>query len=498
MWKSLRIRGVHWLHQAGHWKQDDTLDIPTNPPFSTSRKADKPGVDAWKKMWELFKDLKIQRCVYGDRERSDLLETRDQRRQKAEKCIRTIARRSPLKPSEVKASNEQSLWASDGSMRPAASGILESKTITCAITGPQTIAMRVTGQANSILHGELMGLVATLTISSAQHNGGKIFSDHLNTTRLISDHKAGGYVEAKLRHMPGRSFYRWLIQLVDENHNTAIEYTPGHATKLETPAARLNFEADHYASTASTDEFSQGLLIAPTPTFWMDEFTFHSQELGWIESNIKTMFVTLTDRNVSRSLSHGRQLRFAKWLYDPTPPPLHPYTRSHSAYSTAVQLYARSGQLPTADGLKQRKHQESNLCRMGCQTVEDVHHIFTICPSFAEYRTEARRKVVDDTSKLIDKEKLLEASEREKIMNLAESLFSDCLIWPLKCTQYYLGHIPRIDDHMQVGSVKQERLRHNLHSMWHLAAIRLAGRIWGEVQRRMAIQSNTRRKGYRP
>ena len=286
--------------------------------------------------------------------------------------------------------------------------------------------------------------------------------------------------------------------MVNENHNTAIEYTPGHATNLENPGNRLNFEADHYASKASTDEFSQALFIAPTPTFSMDEFTFYSPELGWIESNIKTAFTALTDRNISRELSHGRQLRLAKWLYDPTPPPAQPYTRSSSAYSAAVQLYARSGQLPTADGLKQKKRQESNLCRMGCQAIEDVHHIFTSCPSFAEYRTEARKKVVDDTSKLIDNENLVEASEREKVVNLAESLFYDCSIWPLKCTQYYLGHIPRIDDHMQVESVKRERLQHNLHNMWHLAAIRLAGQIWGQVQRKMAIQSNTRRKGYRP
>lgn len=66
----------------------------------------------------------------------------------------------------------------------------------------------------------------------------------------------------KLRHMSGRSYCRWLIQLVDENHNTAIEYTPGHAANLKMLAARLNFEADH----SPTDGFWQGLLIAPTPT----------------------------------------------------------------------------------------------------------------------------------------------------------------------------------------------------------------------------------------
>ena len=176
---------------------------------------------------------------------------------------------------------------------------------TCAITGPQTMVMRIPGQANSILQGELMGLIATMTISVSQSNGGTIFSDHLNTTQLISDHKAGGYTEAKLRYMPGCSYYRWLIQLADENPHTMINFTPGHATNFETPGAQLNFEADHYASQASTDRFSHDLFVAPTPTFFMDEYTFHSQDLGWIESNIKTVFTALTDRNISRDLSHG-------------------------------------------------------------------------------------------------------------------------------------------------------------------------------------------------
>lgn len=126
------------------------------------------------------------------------------------------------------------------------------------------------------------------------------------------------------------------------------------------------------------------------------------------------MFVMLTDRNVSSSLPYSQQLRFTKWLYNPTPPLAHPYTQSHSAYLAAIQLYARSGQLPTADGLKQRKHQETNLCQMGCQTIEYIY--FTICPSFTAYRLEAHRKVVADATQLPDKEDRDGSAEQEKIL----------------------------------------------------------------------------------
>lgn len=83
------------------------------------------------------KDVKIQWCMYGDHEQSDPLETRDQCRQSSKAYPN-----SSLKiTTEVKASNEQSSWASDRSMQLLASGILESKTITCTIIGPQAIAM---------------------------------------------------------------------------------------------------------------------------------------------------------------------------------------------------------------------------------------------------------------------------------------------------------------------------------------------------------------------
>jgi hypothetical protein len=191
----------------------------------------------------------------------------------------------------------------------------------------------------------------------------------------------------------------------------------------------------------------------------------------------------------------------ATWLYDSTPPPAYPYTRSSSAYSAAVQLYVRSGQLPTADGLYQKKRQASNLCRLGCWTIEDAHHIFVHCPMFNKFREEASKNVGAETSKLLDKVENFIGIEKDNIIQLAKSLFSDCRFWPLQHTQYYLGHIPKITDHLSqtnLGTLACDRLKRNLHCTWHLAGIRLAGRIWGDVQRRMAIRSGKRRKGFRP
>lgn len=87
MWKSLWNRGVHWINQVGQWKPDNSLYIPEMPPFSTKWKANKPSADAWMKMRELVKDVKLHWCVIDNCDPSDLLETRDECQSKAKKYI---------------------------------------------------------------------------------------------------------------------------------------------------------------------------------------------------------------------------------------------------------------------------------------------------------------------------------------------------------------------------------------------------------------------------
>ena len=51
--------------------------------------------------------------------------------------------------------------------------------------------------------------------------------------------------------MNGRSYYRWILALTDESP-LEISYTPAHTNEVSLPAL-LNFEADHYTSSAQAD-----------------------------------------------------------------------------------------------------------------------------------------------------------------------------------------------------------------------------------------------------
>ncbi|KAJ7087005.1 hypothetical protein C8R44DRAFT_820559 [Mycena epipterygia] len=71
------------------------------------------------------------------------------------------------------------------------------------------------------------------------------------------------------------------------------------------------------------------------------------------------------------------------WIHDPRPPPEYPYTRATSSHSAVVQIYGRSGQLPTAELVTQRSNLGSDLCRFGCEEIESPHHLFVQCPRTA-------------------------------------------------------------------------------------------------------------------
>jgi hypothetical protein len=133
----------------------------------------------------------------------------------------------------------------------------------------------------------------------------------------------------------------------------------------------MNCEADHYASSAQRHVHQ--LPTAPIPTFFVDEFTFYTREDGWIESNIRDYTAKSHIRTLAAASNHQRM---ALQLYVTKPPPESSYTHAYSAYSAVVQLYTRSGQLPTADVLYSRVKLETPLCRLGCKAIEDQHHIF--------------------------------------------------------------------------------------------------------------------------
>ena len=131
----------------------------------------------------------------------------------------------------------------------------------------------------------------------------------------------------------------------------------------------------------------------------------------------------------------------------------------------------------------------SNFCRFGCTATEDVYHIFTTCPSFDKFRKEALERVMEETEKTLTKEKIGDEVENE-IKHRAKSLFNDCpRSWPLARSQYYLGHVPQLKMILKTAisdHIRCEKIAHSIHSIWHMSAIHLTSRIWGDLIRKIA------------
>jgi hypothetical protein len=306
--------------------------------------------------------------------------TREIRQCRAESYIKTLAAIVPLKPTQLPHMGVN--WASDGSMVPAASGIGDVKSVTAALTGPKSIVLRLDGHNISILQGELiMGLLMT----SGSTGSTTLYSDHLNSVRLIEDLRSKIGQETRLRSINGRSYYRWIANLISRTCASVI-HTKSHTDKRSL-ALLLNSEAVHYASQAQNAVHV--LPIAPIPTFYMEDFALYCDSDGWIESNICIFVDYFMARQTAKLLSSGQHHRMTTWIYDPRLHQQYPYTKAASAYSEMVWLYARSGQLPTASGMKQKGQVEQSGCRYGCQGMEDVYHIFMRCERFRVLRLEA-------------------------------------------------------------------------------------------------------------
>ena len=70
------------------------------------------------------------------------------------------------------------------------------------------------------------------------------------------------------------------------------------------------------------------------------------------------------------------------------------------------------------------------------------------------------------------------------LLCVTERLFSDDGdIWPRDASRYYLGTMPAVTLPDPVTSGQRRMLTRAIKA-WHLASIRLAGRIWGQYKRK--------------
>jgi hypothetical protein len=480
---SLRTAGIKLVKQLGLWSSHNhsfkfNPYNPNDQPLA-AKKLTTAAKANWIKIALALSHSNINWFFYGS---IDLLIPRLQRCCDAENYIKALANTCKFLPSTLDHNNN--IWATDGSMTPASSSISNHKSVTASVTGPTTLVLRASHRNASILQGEQLGLLAALVLAEPSP---QIYTDHLNSTMLIDNSQTAVNQERRLRSMNGRSYYRWILDLVSRKSAT-ITFTKAHTNDISLPAS-LNREADHYASQAQ--KMISSIPIAPIPTFCMDSYTFYREPDGWVESNIRHFIDHFSAIATSDRLALLPNHRLATWLYDTNPPPPWIYTKASSAYTALVQLYARSGQLPTADGMCQKKALTSPTCRFGCPENENAHHIFAVCQRYSDMRSKELSSMTTSLTKRLD-EAALDKTDQTPILETAKSLFSDSdTVWPLHSTKFFLGQIPKIEPLIPISitnSVNRSRLIHNIASDLHLASIRLASRIFGDLQKEMSKQ----------
>lgn len=205
----------------------------------------------------------------------------------------------------------------------------------------------------------------------------------------------------------------------------------------------------------------------------------YSSSHGFIESSIFCYVDSLLAKTQAATLDTCHEPLPPLPLFDNTPPPTYPYTKSPSSYSAVVQLYARSGQLDTALHLYSRLKEELQpWCRFGCQKIEDPHHTFVLCPKFTALRDTYTHRLKAVVLSILD---TYHPSEQDIsfIIEQVSNLFSDSDVWPSRRSGYYLGILPRLVPGPHISSIMHSRLAQQAHTM----SIQLAGRIWGSVRR---------------
>ena len=123
----------------------------------------------------------------------------------------------------------------------------------------------------------------------------------------------------------------------------------------------------------------------------------------------------------------------------------------------------------------------------GCPLAEDMYHIFIHCRRFIELREEARRLLLNKVEKKIDEYKFEESHVMGLLKSAKSFFYNSDIVWPLHCSAYYLGHVPKLDGLVSMEAFTSAAMHrcflNNIHSEFHIVGIHLTSCIWGMVQR---------------
>src|ERR1700722_1190245 len=112
---------------------------------------------------------------------------------------------------------------------------------------------------------DFLMIIAGLLMTIGNTQSSTLHTDHLNSVQFIEDLRSKVGQENKLRTMNGRSYYRWIVDLVTRTR-TSVVHVKSHTDNTGI-GSWLNAEADYYA--LSAQKATHLIPTAPIPTFSM-------------------------------------------------------------------------------------------------------------------------------------------------------------------------------------------------------------------------------------
>ena len=108
--------------------------------------------------------------------------------------------------------------------------------------------------------------------------------------------------------------------------------------------------------------------------------------------------------------------------------------------------------------MAQKGQSKDNRCRVGWRAVEEMHHIFIVCPEYVKLRESARDELVKKTYAHL-KAMEIEETLMMGLLTKAKSFFINCeFTWLLHYFFYYLGHVPPLDSLVPLDAFKRQAL----------------------------------------
>ncbi|KIK69396.1 hypothetical protein GYMLUDRAFT_53808 [Collybiopsis luxurians FD-317 M1] len=334
-----------------------------------------------------------------------------------------------------------------------------------------------------------------------------LYTDHLDFSRLINDASISPLLPYSWSSLPACSLFRWIMNVIGHcNHSPSITYTAAHTGSSNIPSIANHF-ADIIASKSQSSPIPPPSI--PIPTFLgMDSFTLYSHSHSYIESSVSAYIHSSLVFYKDTDLFLCPTLTLARPLHAPHPLPDHPYICSSFAYSALVQLYLRSFQLDTKELRFLRFGDCHPWCSFGCKALENEHHIFVICPTFASLRAQSMHDMMAEIDEILNNTSALSPTEKTAVSNVAHALLRDDDLWPRYHSAFYIGNLPPLPPYVSrtvgIGSlshhepvqwskmVDTEEVRSRIYMMWHTSCIQLPGRILGSYRRQIRFRAKRR------